>query len=59
MGEVSLKKRHKLYVTVMGDLSDPKPPRVLAMVSRAASNPTSKDFAVGHLGIGQISAAAP
>ena len=30
--ELSLKKRHKLYVTVMSDLSDPKHPRVLAVV---------------------------
>ena len=32
MDELSLKKRHKLYVTVMSDLSDPKHPRVLAVV---------------------------
>jgi transposase len=31
MDELSLKKRHKLYVTVMTDLSDPKHPRVLAV----------------------------
>jgi transposase len=30
--ELSLKKRHKLYVTVMSDLSDSKHPRVLAVV---------------------------
>ena len=30
--ELSLKKRHKLYVTVMSDLSDPEHPRVLAVV---------------------------
>lgn len=30
--ELSLKKRHKLYVTVMSDLSDAKHPRVLAVV---------------------------
>jgi transposase len=29
--ELSLKKRHKLYVTVMSDLSDPAHPRVLAV----------------------------
>ena len=29
---MSLKKRHKLYVTVMSDLSDPEHPRVLAVV---------------------------
>jgi len=32
MDELSLKKRHKLYVTVMSDLSDPEHPRVLAVV---------------------------
>jgi transposase len=32
LDELSLKKRHKLYVTVMSDLSDPKHPRVLAVV---------------------------
>lgn len=30
--ELSLKKRHKLYVTVMSDLSDSKHPQVLAVV---------------------------
>jgi transposase len=30
--ELSLKKRHKLYVTIMSDLSDPEHPRVLAVV---------------------------
>lgn len=30
--ELSLKKRHQLYVTVMSDLSDAKHPRVLAVV---------------------------
>lgn len=33
MDELSLKKRHKLYVTVMSDLTDPKHPRVLAVAS--------------------------
>jgi len=32
MDEISLKKRHKLYVTIMTDLSDPRHPRVLAVV---------------------------
>jgi transposase len=32
MDELSLKKRHKLYVTVMSDLSDAEHPRVLAVV---------------------------
>ena len=31
MDELSLKKRHKLYVTIMTDLSDPAHPRVLAV----------------------------
>ncbi len=31
MDELSLKKRHKLYVTVLSDLSDPQHPRVLAV----------------------------
>lgn len=29
--EISLKKRHKLYVTILTDLSDPRRPRVLAV----------------------------
>jgi transposase len=29
--EISLKKRHKLYVTILTDLSDPKSPRILAV----------------------------
>ncbi len=31
MDEISLKKRHKLYVTVMTDLTDPQSPKVLAV----------------------------
>jgi transposase len=31
LDELSLKKRHKLYVTVMSDLSDPEHPRVLVV----------------------------
>jgi transposase len=31
MDELSLKKRHKLYVTVMTDLTDPNSPKVLAV----------------------------
>lgn len=31
MDEISLKKRHKLYVTVMTDLTDPDSPKVLAV----------------------------
>lgn len=33
MDEISLKKRHKLYVTIMTDLSDPQNPQVLAVMS--------------------------
>jgi len=29
--EISLKKRHKLYVTLMTDLTDPESPKVLAV----------------------------
>lgn len=32
MDEISLKKRHKLYVTIMTDLSDPHHPQVLAVM---------------------------
>jgi len=31
MDEISLKKRHKLYVTLLTDLTDPKHPRLLAV----------------------------
>lgn len=31
MDEISLKKRHKLYVTILTDLSDPQHPQVLAV----------------------------
>lgn len=31
LDEISLKKRHKLYVTILTDLSDPKQPRILAV----------------------------
>jgi transposase len=33
MDEISLKKRHKLYVTIMTDLSDPHNPQVLAVMA--------------------------
>ena len=32
MDEISLKKRHKLYVTLITDLTDPESPKVLAVV---------------------------
>src|SRR5207253_7164854 len=31
MDEISLKKRHKLYVTLLTDLTDPERPRLLAV----------------------------
>jgi len=31
LDELSLKKRHKLYVTILSDLSDPQHPRILAV----------------------------
>jgi transposase len=33
LDEISLKKRHKLYATVLTDLTDPKRPRVLAVAT--------------------------
>lgn len=36
--EVSLKKRHKLYVTIMTDLSDPHHPQVLAVMAGRDEN---------------------
>jgi transposase len=33
LDEISLKKRHKLYATVLTDLTDPKRPRVLAVAA--------------------------
>lgn len=33
LDEISLKKRHKLYATILTDLSDPEHPRVLAVAS--------------------------
>jgi transposase len=41
MDEISLKKRHKLYVTVLTDLSNPEQPQVLAVM-------TGKDEAAGR-----------
>jgi transposase len=31
LDEISLKKRHKLYATILSDLTDPKQPRILAV----------------------------
>ena len=31
--EISLKKGHKLYATILSDLSDPKQPRILAVAA--------------------------
>jgi transposase len=44
--ELSLKKRHKLYVTVMSDLSDDKHPRVLAVVKGRDKEATEKCLAM-------------
>lgn len=33
LDEISLKKRHKLYVTILTDLSEPERPRILALAS--------------------------
>jgi transposase len=41
LDEISLKKRHKLYVTLMTDLSDPQNPEILAMAK-------GKDEAAGN-----------
>jgi transposase len=44
MDEISLKKRHKLYVTVLTDLSDPNKPRLLAVKP-------GRDEAAGRAGL--------
>lgn len=44
--ELSLKKRHKLYVTVMSDLSDGEHPRVLAVVKGRDREATEKCLAL-------------
>lgn len=44
--ELSLKKRHKLYVTVMSDLSDGKHPRVLAVVQGRDQEAAAKCLAL-------------
>ena len=36
---LSLKKRHRLYVTLMTDLSDPARPQILAVASKARTRP--------------------
>ena len=41
-----MKKRHKLYVTVMSDLSDGKRPRVLAVVKGRDQEATEKCLAM-------------
>jgi len=45
LDELSLKKRHKLYVTIMTDLSDDKHPRVLAVVKGRDRAATEKCLA--------------
>ena len=39
--EISLKERHKLYVTVMTDLTDPNAPKVLAVAGGRIRRPPS------------------
>jgi len=49
MDELSLKKRHKLYATLMTDLSDPAQPRILAVAK-------GKDEQAALVCLGQLSA---
>ena len=49
MDELSLKKRHKLYVTILTDLSKPAQPEVLAVA-------TGRDEAAGRTCLEQLSA---
>lgn len=48
LDEISLKKRHKLYVTVMTDLTDPNAPKVLAVAR-------GKDTAAARHCLGKLS----
>jgi len=50
LDEISLKKRHKLYVTILTDLSNPDRPEVLAVVR-------GKDEAAGQTCLGYLSEA--
>jgi transposase len=50
LDEISLKKRHKLYVTILTDLTDPKCPQVLAVVS-------GKDQQAAEAALDRLSAA--
>ncbi|MGF1583462.1 MAG: ISL3 family transposase [Gemmataceae bacterium] len=58
--EISLKKRHKLYVTILTDLTDPDQPRVLAMASgrdeQAASQCLEKLSSSQRAGVGSYRA---
>jgi transposase len=47
--ELSLKKRHRLYVTILTDLTDPERPEVLAVAE-------GRDEAAGRQCLGQLSA---
>jgi transposase len=49
LDEVSLKKRHKLYVTLLTDLSDPQRPRILAVAK-------GRDEAAGRECLSKLSA---
>jgi transposase len=48
MDELSLKKRHKLYATLLTDLSNPEQPRILAVAK-------GKDQAAGEACLGRLS----
>ncbi len=48
MDEISLKKRHKLYATILTDLTNPKQPRVLAVYA-------GRDEAAATQGLEQLS----
>jgi transposase len=54
LDELSLKKRHKLYVTVMSDLSDPQHPRVLAVVK--GRDKAATEACLGRLSVEQRAA---
>ncbi|MGM0487887.1 MAG: helix-turn-helix domain-containing protein [Planctomycetota bacterium] len=50
LDEISLKKRHKLYVTVMTDLTDPNAPKVLA-VARGRDTAAAQHCLNGQKGL--------
>ena len=44
LDELSLKKRHRLYVTLLTDLSDPTRPRILAVARGTTEDEVEKQF---------------